>query len=161
MDKTIEAVVAEVAQKASLMPQMPKAERSKSNGGEVMDASAASAAHGVIAPVARPVGLFNRALTAETTMSPETPRVVTRVSTSGGRHWGINIGKYKSQNAAERVLLQTALKETVALDGALRKVVRKPTGFEANFLGMEREMADLACRRLQARNQTCFMIGPS
>lgn len=159
MDDTIEAVVAEVAQKASLMPQMPKAERQPASA-EVMDASAASAAHGVIAPVARPAGLFNRALTEETAMAPDMPRVVTRVSTSGGRHWGINIGKYQSHNAAERVLLQTALKETVALDGALRKVVRKPTGFEANFLGMEREMADLACRRLQARNQACFMIGP-
>ena len=126
-----------------------------------MDASAASAANGVLVPVARPVGLFNRMLTEETTMAPEMPRVVTRVSTSGGRHWGINIGRYKSHNAAERVLLQTALKETDTLDGALRKVVRKPTGFDANFLGMEREMADLACRRLQARNQTCFMIGPS
>jgi D-alanyl-D-alanine carboxypeptidase len=47
------------------------------------------------------------------------------------------------------------------LDGSLRKVVRKPTGFDANFLGLTRETADLACRRLQARNQTCFMIGPA
>lgn len=160
MADTIDAVVAEVAQKASLMPQTkPAVPRSAPE--EVMDASAASAANGVLVPVARPVGLFNRMLTEETTMAPEMPRVVTRVSTSGGRHWGINIGRYKSHNAAERVLLQTALKETDTLDGALRKVVRKPTGFDANFLGMEREMADLACRRLQARNQTCFMIGPS
>ncbi len=88
-------------------------------------------------------------------------QVVSRVSTSGGRHWGINIGRYPSQYHAERVLLQTALNEISTLDGALRRVVRKPTGFDANFMGLTREVADLACRRLQARNQTCFMIGPS
>ncbi|WP_088623352.1 D-alanyl-D-alanine carboxypeptidase family protein [Oceanicola sp. 22II-s10i] len=89
------------------------------------------------------------------------PQVVTRVSTSGGRHWGINVGRYTSHYRAERVLLQTALNEMSTLDGSLRKVVKKPTGFDANFLGLTRETADLACRRLQARNQTCFMIGPS
>jgi len=91
----------------------------------------------------------------------EAREIVTRVSTSGGRHWGINIGRYPSEYAAEKVLLQTALNEISTLDGSLRKVVRKPTGFDANFMGMTRDSADLACRRLQARNQTCFMIGPS
>jgi D-alanyl-D-alanine carboxypeptidase len=59
------------------------------------------------------------------------------------------------------VLLQTALSEMSTLDGSLRKVVRRPTGFDANFMGMTRETADTACRRLQARKITCFMIGPS
>jgi D-alanyl-D-alanine carboxypeptidase len=87
--------------------------------------------------------------------------VITRVSTSGGRHWGVNIGRYPSQFAAEKVLLQTALMEMSTLDGALRKVVKNPRGFDANFLGMTRETAELACQRLQARNVTCFMVGPS
>ena len=51
--------------------------------------------------------------------------------------------------------------DLAALDGSLRKVVRRPQGFDANFLGMTRETADLACRRLVARNVNCFMIGPS
>jgi D-alanyl-D-alanine carboxypeptidase len=59
------------------------------------------------------------------------------------------------------VLLKTALSEISTLDGSLRKVVRRPQGFDANFLGMTRETADLACRRLVARNVNCFMIGPS
>jgi D-alanyl-D-alanine carboxypeptidase len=86
--------------------------------------------------------------------------VVTRVSTSGGRHWGVNIGRFPSRYAAEKVLLKTALAEMDTLDGSLRKVVRRPRGFEANFLGMTRETADLACRRLAARKVTCLMIGP-
>ena len=86
--------------------------------------------------------------------------IVTRVSTSGGRHWGVNVGRYSSRFAAEKVLLKTALTEMATLDGSLRKVVRRPQGFDANFLGMTREGADQACRRLAARNVSCFMIGP-
>jgi D-alanyl-D-alanine carboxypeptidase len=86
--------------------------------------------------------------------------VITRISTSGGRHWGVNVGRYTSRYKAERVLLKTALAEMATLDGSLRKVVRSSRGFDANFLGMTRETADLACRRLKARNVTCFMVGP-
>jgi D-alanyl-D-alanine carboxypeptidase len=88
------------------------------------------------------------------------PEVVTRVSTSDGRHWGVNVGRYPSEFKARQVLLQTALAEMATLEGSLRKVVRRPAGFDANFMGMSRESADLACRRLQARKITCFMIGP-
>lgn len=92
--------------------------------------------------------------------APE-PEVVTRLSTSGGRHWGINVGRYTSRYKAEKVLLKTALAEMSTLDGTLRKVVRRPQGFDANFLGMSREQADMACRRLTSRNVPCFMVGPS
>jgi D-alanyl-D-alanine carboxypeptidase len=87
--------------------------------------------------------------------------VVTRLSTSGGRHWGINVGRYANRYQAEKVLLRTALSEMATLEGSLRKVVQSPRGFDANFLGMTQEHADLACRRLKARNVTCSMIGPS
>lgn len=99
-------------------------------------------------------------LTAEAKV-PETPQVVTRVSTSGGRHWGINVGRYTSRYAAEKVLLKTALAEMSTLDGSLRKVVKNSRGYEANFVGLSRETADLACRRLQARQIACYTIGPS
>lgn len=88
------------------------------------------------------------------------PRVVTRLSASGGRHWGINVGRYATRYEAEKVLLQTALVEMSTLDDALRKVVRSPRGWEANFVGMSREQADLACRRLAAQNVDCSAVGP-
>lgn len=93
--------------------------------------------------------------------APPEPKVVTRISTSGGRHWGINIGRYGSRYAAEKMLLKTALAEMSTLDGSLRKVVKNSRGFEANFMGMTQETADLACRRLQARQITCYTLGPS
>ncbi len=86
--------------------------------------------------------------------------VVTRVSTSGGRHWGINLGKYGSRHQAESVLLKTALVEIGTLGDALRKVVNGGSGFEANFVGMTQDGADLACRRLAARNMECATMGP-
>ncbi|CAM3807720.1 D-alanyl-D-alanine carboxypeptidase family protein [Phaeobacter inhibens] len=107
-------------------------------------------------PMARPARLAENQTTAE----PE-PVVVTRLSTSGGRYWGINVGRYGSRYQAEKVLLRTALAEMATLDGSLRKVVRTPRGFDANFLGMTKESAALACRRLSARNITCETVGPS
>ncbi|MQQ08702.1 D-alanyl-D-alanine carboxypeptidase [Epibacterium sp. SM1979] len=88
------------------------------------------------------------------------PIVVTRLSTSGGRYWGINVGRYGNRFKAEKVLLKTALTEMSTLNGSLRKVVKSPRGFDANFLGMTQENAELACRRLQARNTPCETIGP-
>ena len=87
--------------------------------------------------------------------------MVSRVSTSGGRHWGISIGKFNSRYLAERALLQMALTESSTLDGTLRKVVNRKTGFDATFLGMTEEMAGAACRRIAARGQTCNVIGDS
>ena len=88
------------------------------------------------------------------------PVVVTRMSTSGGQQWGINVGRYTTQFEAEKMLLQTALVETTTLDQALRKVVRSPRGWEANFVGLTQERAQLACRRLVAQNMTCTPVGP-
>lgn len=91
---------------------------------------------------------------------PVVRRVVTRMSTSGGRLWGINVGRYNTRNQAERVLLKTALTEMTTLDGALRKVSNQPRGWEANFVGMTKEMSALACRRLEARGVGCTTLGP-
>ncbi|MFK7762010.1 MAG: D-alanyl-D-alanine carboxypeptidase family protein [Roseobacter sp.] len=107
-------------------------------------------------PTMRPAKLSKTA----TELAPE-PEVVSRMSTSGGHHWGVNVGQYGSRYMAERALLTTALTEMETLDGALRKVVKRPTGFDANFLGMSRESADLACRKLSARNIDCKTVGPS
>ncbi|WP_233193029.1 D-alanyl-D-alanine carboxypeptidase family protein [Acidimangrovimonas sediminis] len=88
------------------------------------------------------------------------PEVVTRMSTSGGRNWGINVGRFPSAFVAEKALLRTALAESSALSDGLRKVVRRPNGFDANFMGLTQDQADLACSRLQARGIQCFSLAP-
>ena len=125
-----------------------------------VSAAVAAAANGKAAsprPAARPSDATF--VKASVPAEPE-QEIVTRLSTSGDLQWGINVGRYTSKYQAEKVLLRTALTEMTTLDGSLRKVVRTTRGFDANFMGLTRETADLACRRLQARNVTCFMVGP-
>lgn len=107
-------------------------------------------------PAARPKTL----VLARTPKQIPQQEVVSRASTSGGLHWGVHVGQYPSRYKAEKVLIQTALTEMATLDGSLRKVVKRSRGFDANFLGLDRDTAELACRKLQARNIECEMIGP-
>jgi D-alanyl-D-alanine carboxypeptidase len=97
---------------------------------------------------------------AETATEAVAPSVVvTRVSTSGGRQFGINVGRFGSTYDAERVLLQVQLRESATLAQGLRKVVKKSDGFEANFMGLTQVEASLACRKLTARQIECKTIG--
>ncbi|TCS67564.1 D-alanyl-D-alanine carboxypeptidase [Primorskyibacter sedentarius] len=128
-----------------------------------LDSASGSAPASSAKPVRRPANLVLASTQEAAVAAAPAPEaeVVTRLSTSGGRHWGINVGRYPSRYQAERVLLKTALAEMATLDGSLRKVVSRSNGHDANFMGLTRDMADLACRRLQARQVTCFMIGPN
>lgn len=56
--------------------------------------------------------------------------------------------------------MQIALAETGTLAEGLRKIIDRPGGYDANFMGLTQDQADLACRRLQARAIQCFAIGP-
>ncbi len=154
LQEGINAAMAEAAE--TIAPAAPPAEAAPAAATTVVVAAATDA---VPRPEPRPAELV-LASTETVAARPAEPEIVTRLSTSGGRHWGINVGRYGSRFQAEKVLLRTALAEMATLDGSLRKVSQTPRGFDANFVGMSRETADLACRRLQARNVTCFMIGP-
>jgi len=91
---------------------------------------------------------------------PQPLEVVTRVSTSGGREWGITVGSFSSRYNAEKRLLQTALVEMESLGDALRKVTPRKGAFDANFVGMTEASAGQACQRLQSRGKECKVIGP-
>lgn len=156
LTSAIEAAVAQAVEAPAPVPDAP-AETATAPPENLLFASATAAS---VRPEVRPKGLVVLGVQPKLAKSAAPQEVVTRVSTSGGRQWGVNVGRYNSRYAAEKVLIKTALAEMATLDGSLRKVVRKPQGFDANFLGMTRETADLACRRLQARSVNCFMIGP-
>ncbi|WP_370323211.1 D-alanyl-D-alanine carboxypeptidase family protein [Pseudorhodobacter sp. E13] len=114
-----------------------------------------------VAPRKRPAKLLTNTSDPVALSAPAEPQVVvTRVATSGGRHWGVNLGRFSSRSTAERVLMKTALAESTTLRDGLRKVVERKGGYDANFMGLSRDQADLACRRLQARAVQCFTIGP-
>ena len=92
---------------------------------------------------------------------PEVQEVVVVKSTSGGRHWGVNVGDYASRSDAERALLKTALAESATLNQGLRKITQKSGSYHANFMGLTEDQADLACRRLMARGVPCETLGPT
>jgi len=115
----------------------------------------------VAAPPARPgTIMLMSGQTDPGSSAPAELEVVSRVSTSGGRHWAISIGSFHTRYNAERALLQMALTESATLEGTLRKVVGRGAKFDANFVGMSQEMAEAACRRLDARGQECQVVGP-
>nr|WP_072900872.1 serine hydrolase [Cognatiyoonia sediminum] len=137
----IAVALAEAVETAAVAPSTPALEQS-------------------VVPQARPSKVLAQITQAANPQpQPDVQEIVTRISTSGGRHWGINVGRYNTRYEAERVLLKVALNEMSSLDGSLRRVVPRSGGFDANFMGLSREGADLACRRLQARGTSCFMIG--
>lgn len=151
--------------------QSALAEAQPSPAAPATEPAVASADVKSLAPAQSPLPTARPTIAAPTQVAQVAPKpqrpaeeegreIVTRLSTSGGRHWGINIGRYSTSFEAERELLKTALTEIGTLDTALRKVVRSTKGYEANFVGMSEEMAALACRRLDARGLTCTTLGP-
>jgi D-alanyl-D-alanine carboxypeptidase len=115
---------------------------------------------GILLPQLRP-SISVSTKTASVASSDTGTQVVSRVSTSGERYWGVHLGRYTTRNEAERMLLKTALAEIGMLGQALRKVVPRGGAYEANFVGLTRDGADLACRRLSARAMDCSLLGPT
>lgn len=85
--------------------------------------------------------------------------VVVVMSTSGGRHFGVNVGEFTSRYEAEKALLKTALAESATLNEGLRKTTQSGGAWRASFMGLTEEQAELACRRLSARAIPCETVG--
>ena len=129
---------------------------------EIIPFQVVSASGAVISsprPATRSAPIYDDTAAPAPAAQPE-PEVVISVSTSGERHWGVNVGRFGSSFEAERALLRTQLVETATLGGSLRKVMPRSGGFDATFVGLTQDQADLACRRLQARAIQCFTMGP-
>lgn len=117
------------------------------------------AAATVTAPLPkRAAPIFEAVEVAESDTTAE-PEMVVVMSTSGGRHFGVNVGEYPSQYEAERALLKTALAESATLNEGLRKTSQTDGAWRASFMGLTEEQAELACRRLSARAIPCETVG--
>nr|WP_276308523.1 serine hydrolase [Pararhodobacter oceanensis] len=91
---------------------------------------------------------------------PPMPEIVTRVSTSGGRVWAVEVGSYGSRFDAERVLLRLALSESATLGTGVRRVSSQRGGWLAEVHSLSEEQAALACTRLTARDRPCTVVAP-
>ncbi|MFN3955769.1 MAG: serine hydrolase [Pararhodobacter sp.] len=94
------------------------------------------------------------------TTPPPMPEIVTRVSTSGGRLWSVDLGLYPSRFDAERMLMRVALQESGTLGTGVRRVGQRSGRFVAGIHSLTQEQAELACLRLSARAQPCEIIQP-
>ena len=110
-------------------------------------------------PPARKAPIFDAVEVAEAPAEETTEEVVVVMSTSGGRHFGVNVGEYPSRYDAERALLKTALAESATLNEGLRKTTQSGGAWRASFMGLTEEQAELACRRLRARAVPCETVG--
>ncbi|MBL9047922.1 MAG: hypothetical protein JNK34_11545, partial [Tabrizicola sp.] len=118
------------------------------------------AAATVSAPLAdRKAPIFDEVELADASDEEALEEVMVVMSTSGGRHFGVNVGEYPSRYEAERALLKTALAESATLDEGLRKTSQSGGVWRASFMGLTEEQAELACRRLSARAIPCETVG--
>jgi len=106
----------------------------------------------------RQAPIFDAVETAEAE-ADQSEEVVVVMSTSGGRHFGVNVGEYPSRYEAEKALLKTALAESATLNDGLRKTSQSGGAWRASFMGLTEEQAELACRRLSARAIPCETVG--
>jgi D-alanyl-D-alanine carboxypeptidase len=116
-----------------------------------------TAAATIAAPRKAPI--FDAVEVAAVEPVAEEQEVVVVMSTSGGRHFGVNVGDFPSRYDAERALLKTALAESATLNDGLRKITQKGGTWHANFMGLTEDQANLACRRLKARAVPCETLG--
>jgi D-alanyl-D-alanine carboxypeptidase len=113
----------------------------------------------VIPATKRSAPIFDAVETVEPVASEADEEVVVVMSTSGGRHFGVNVGEYPSRYEAEKALLKTALAESATLNDGLRKTTQSGGAWRASFMGLTEEQAELACRRLTARAVPCETVG--
>tara|TARA_B100001057_G_scaffold362552_1_gene365123 strand:- start:356 stop:1645 length:1290 start_codon:yes stop_codon:yes gene_type:complete len=100
------------------------------------------------------------AVTKEINMLKQS-RLVSHSSSDAHKVWGVNVGRFGTRYAAEKMLIKTALAEMPTLGGSLRKVVKTKRGFEANFYGVSQITAEKACRKLANRQISCDVIDPA
>ncbi|MDP3197621.1 D-alanyl-D-alanine carboxypeptidase family protein [Tabrizicola sp.] len=117
------------------------------------------AAATVVAPLPKRQAPIFDAVAAEEAPAEANQEVVVVMSTSGGRHFGVNVGEFPSRYDAEKALLKTALAESATLNDGLRKTTQSGGAWRASFMGLTEEQAELACRRLTARAIPCETVG--
>jgi D-alanyl-D-alanine carboxypeptidase len=112
----------------------------------------------VVPATKRSAPIFD-AVEAAVPAAEENEEIVVVMSTSGGRHFGVNVGEFASRYDAEKALLKTALAESATLNDGLRKTSQSGGKWRASFMGLTEEQAELACRRLSARAVPCETVG--
>jgi len=118
----------------------------------------------VTRPLHRPAIGGSIALASVEPVAEAAPRA-RATEVSGNGDYSVQVGAFRNQNLAERFLIQTALLDLEAFNGAQRDIslanVQGVTMYQARFVGMTASAAAKACDRLQARQSDCMVIAPA
>ncbi len=114
-------------------------------------------------PIRRPERGGSIALASVAPLAQTAPRArATEVSGAGS--YAVQVGAFRNQNLAERLLIRTALLDIESFSGAQRSISRGLVNgvsmYQARFVGMSASAAAKACDRLQSRQSDCAVIAP-
>ena len=87
-------------------------------------------------------------------------QIVSMVATSGGRLFGVELGRYSSLSEADRILLRLSLSEGGVLGTGQRQVEPLSGQYAARVNGLTEAEATSVCSRLTARAQPCTVLSP-
>jgi len=114
-------------------------------------------------PIRRPEAGGSIALASVEALAQTAPRA-RATETSGAGSYAVQVGAFRSQSQAERLLIQTALVDIESFGDAERNIsranVQGVSMFQARFVGMSANAAAKACDRLRARQSDCSVIAP-
>jgi D-alanyl-D-alanine carboxypeptidase len=164
-ESTADAPLADVARLAPI-PALEPADGALTVGedGRILwrdeELLAALGAEDAADPVLAPAIVLTSSASDDPPPPPPMPEIVTRVSTSGGRVWAVELGQYASRFDAERVLLRLALSEAGTLGMGVRRVTARGGRIAAEVHSLSQDEAMLACTRLVARDHPCSVIDP-
>ena len=87
-------------------------------------------------------------------------QVIIRSKNIGQKNWTISLGDFTTRDRAERYLLKTTLTEIDTLKMATQKIIYRPKGWEATFIHLNKNNAEIACQKLEYKGYQCELKGP-
>ena len=87
-------------------------------------------------------------------------QTITRSKNIGPKNWTISLGDFTTRDRAERHLLKTTLTEIDTLKMATQKIIYRPKGWEAIFMHLNKNNAEIACQKLEYQGYKCKLKGP-
>ncbi|HSF91657.1 MAG TPA: serine hydrolase [Paracoccaceae bacterium] len=116
------------------------------------------------APTLRPQGFRAPVQVASIQPLPNVLPTIPRQTVHEPGNYAVELGNYRNRGNAERLLLQAALMDLEALEGAVRRIevtqVQGITMYQAQFVGLSKDAAENACARMLTRDDHCQVIAP-
>jgi D-alanyl-D-alanine carboxypeptidase len=99
--------------------------------------------------------------TKKAAKAPTKPKAVAKRAPAGGGAYGVQVGAFQAAPQA-RAAMKQAMKRAPELRGTFASIgtqqVRNKPLFKARLVGLSRDDAEAACKRLKKQKQDCMVI---